>query len=309
MPTTSSPAPQVCDLCGSAEYRVFARRGRHGSRLTTVICEGCGLVYTNPRPSDEENADFYHDAYWGQYKNQTEPNEKFFRRRQPKIKPLLGELRSWLKPGISILEVGCSVGALLFQLKAAAGNGGTVIGIEAHRGHARFAREQKGLDVRAGLLHEIAPDLAPESFDLVVMNHVLEHTTSPVEALVTLKQLMRTGGVLVIEVPNIEAPGSRLSHFFHHAHHFCFSPRTLRRLAQRTGFSVRRVEALDGDLPGTRLFAVLEKSGAAITVQPEQLERDEPAARARALRDYSRWYWLTGASLRKKVTHWKRQRA
>jgi len=139
------------------------------------------------------------------------------------------------------------------------------------------------------------------------MNHVLEHTTSPTETLTILRDLMRAGAPLVIEVPNIEAPGSRLSHFFHPAHHYCFSPLTLRRLAQKTRFTARRIEALEGDLPGTRLLAVLEKP-ASDAPAAGQLARDDAAARAAALRKYSRWYWLTGASLRKKVTHWKRQR-
>ena len=296
-------------MCGSPRYRVFARRGRYGVRLTTVICEVCGLVYTNPRPSEEDNAAFYHHDYWDQYKNQTEPDERFFRRRLPKIKPLLAEMKPLLKPGLAVLEVGCSVGALLSQLKEAVGESGQAIGIEAHEGHARFARERKGLDVRAGLLHEIAPELAAGSFDLVVMNHVLEHTTSPTETVMILRWLMRVGATLVIEVPNIEAPGSRLSHFFHQAHHFCFSPLTLRRLAQTTRFTVRRIEALDGDLPGTRLLAILEKTDSTEPLLVNQLARDDAAARATALRAYSRWYWLTGASFRKKITHWKRQRA
>ena len=41
----------------------------------------------------------------------------------------------------------------------------------------------------------------------------------------------------------------RLDHlgvFFHVAHHYCFSPRTLHRLAQKTGFAVKRVDSLDG---------------------------------------------------------------
>lgn len=309
MSTASSTTTQACDLCGSPDYRVFARRGRHGARLTTVICEGCGLVYTNPRPSEEDNADFYHHAYWGQYKNQSEPDEQFFRRRLPKIKPMLAELGPLLKPGSAVLEVGCSVGALLSRLKERVGATGQVIGIEAHEGHARFARERKGLDVRAGLLHEVAPQLPRGGFDLVVMNHVLEHTTSPTETLTILKTLMRTNAALVVEVPNIEAPGSRLSHFFHPAHHYCFSPLTLRRLAQKTGLAVRRIDALDGDLPRTRLFAIFEKPAAADPVPADPLARDDAAARAAALRAYSRWYWLTGASLRKKITHWKRQRA
>lgn len=310
-PKTAPPngLAQVCDLCGSASHLVFSRRGRHGSPLSTVICHGCGLVYTNPRVSEKENADYYHKDYWGDYKDQSVPDEKFFRRRLPKIKPMLGQLKPFLRPGVKVLEVGCSVGALLWSMKNLVGSTGQFIGIEAHHGHAQFAREQKKLDVRAGLLHEVEHKLPAASFDLVVMNHVLEHTTSPTDVFLKLKKLLKPRGVLVVEVPNIEAPGSRLSHFFHRAHHFSFSPRTLQRLGQQAGFKTRKIEALDGDLPRTRLFAVFEKPLIREATLPAKFVRDDAAERAAALRSYEKWYWLTAASLRKKVTHWKRQRA
>jgi hypothetical protein len=72
---------------------------------------------------------------------------------------------------------------------------------------------------------------------------------------------------------------------------------------------VRKVEALDGDLPGTRLYAVFEHPLVPDNIVPIKFIRDDATERSRALRQYERWYWLTAASLRKKVTHWKRQRA
>jgi len=36
--------------------------------------------------------------------------------------------------------------------------------------------------------------------------------------------------------------------------------------------------------------------------------RDDANERAAALHRYERWYWLTAASFRKKITHWQRQR-
>ena len=193
-----------------------------------------------------------------------------------------------------------------------AGEDAAVIGVEPHAGHAKFARESKGLDVRNGLLDDIAPELERGSFDLVVMNHVLEHTTSPTDTLLTIKSLLKPGGAFVVEVPNVEAPGSRISHFFHAAHHYAFSPATFERLARKTGFSIKAVAALDGDLRGTRLNAILEKPADAdagsASEGKEELPKDDPAARAEALRAYGRWYWLTAASFRKKITHWKRQR-
>ncbi len=299
---------QVCDLCGSACYQVFATRGRGGSKLTTVICEDCGLVYTNPRPSERANSKFYHTSYWGAYKHQSVPDERFFQRRLPKIRPMLTQLRPFLKPGVRVLEIGCSVGALLWSMKEVVGSTGQFTGIEPHEGHAQFAREKKGLDVHNGLLEEVSHKLKPASFDLVVMNHVLEHTISPSATLATVKKLLKPRGHCIVEVPNVEAPGSRLSHFFHLAHHYSFSPRTLHRLAQQGGFVVKRVDSLDGDLPGTRLNAVFEKLPPAEGGVTTRFIRDDANERAAALRRYERWYWLTAASLRKKITHWQRQR-
>src|SRR5438309_754043 len=133
---TASPSEpkQVCDLCGSPAFHVFASTGRHRSKLRTVICQECGLVYTNPRISNKENADFYHQNYWGVYKNKSIPDEKFFQRRLPKIRPMLNQLRPYLRPGVKVLEVGCSVGALLWNMKHLVGSTGQFIGIEAHHG-------------------------------------------------------------------------------------------------------------------------------------------------------------------------------
>jgi hypothetical protein len=108
-------------------------------------------------------------------------------------------------------------------------------------------------------------------------------------------------------VPNVEAPGSRLGNFFHIAHNYAFSPQTLRRLARKCGFAVARIEALDGDLPRTRLFGVFQRPFSDQPPLNGELPKDNPDGRAEALRKYDRWYLLTAASLRKKVTHFRRQ--
>ncbi|MBL6763596.1 MAG: class I SAM-dependent methyltransferase [Verrucomicrobiae bacterium] len=299
---------QVCDLCGCASYQVFATKGRWGSVLTTVICQECGLVYSNPRPTAEENAEFYHKKYWGLYKGQSAPDERFFNRRIPKIRSMLGMLRPFLKEGVSVLEIGCGVGALLWSLKQSCDGKGNFVGIEPHEGHARFCRDSKELDVHAGLLDEVAPKFEPKSFDLVVMNHVLEHTISPTEVFTMVKSLLRPGGHFVVEVPNIQAPGSRLSHFFHVAHHFNFSPRTLQRLGMKTGFKINRIEELDGDLERVRLLGVFENHPKVELDVPHRFIRDDAGERAIALQKYDQWYWFTLASIRKKFTHWLLQR-
>jgi 2-polyprenyl-3-methyl-5-hydroxy-6-metoxy-1,4-benzoquinol methylase len=307
MEATVDTATQVCDICADEDFVVFRTSGRHGQPLQTVICNCCGLVYTNPRPSDADDPEFYKSRYWGDYRSKTTPDERFFRRRIPKVRDISVRCLQLLDDVESprVLEIGCGVGALSLLLHEGLDDGAEITAIEPSKGHSAFAKQRTGLDVRHGLLDEIASKLAAETFDLVVMNHVLEHVPSAREVCTCVLGLLCPGGRFVIEVPNVEQPGSRLSHFFHVAHNFNFSPATLRRLALSTGFEVESIEALDGDLPGTRLFAVLTKGR---TPETSSLPSDGAAERAASLKRYGRWYTLTLASLRKKVTHAMRQR-
>src|SRR5687767_7248631 len=65
-----TPYPYVgehapCPLCGSDEATVVATRDRRLKALTSLCCDGCGLVRTDPMPSEAEL-----DAYYrGQYRN------------------------------------------------------------------------------------------------------------------------------------------------------------------------------------------------------------------------------------------------
>lgn len=296
-----------CELCDSGDHTVYRTTGRGGQPLRTVICRGCGLVFSNPQPRCVCDSNYYKGRYWKCYKGNAAPDEAFFKRRIPKVREIAGRCLSQLeeKPSPRVLEIGCGAGALSMLIAEGLGDGGRVTSIEPSEGHSDWARERTGLDVRQGLLEEVAPTLTARSFDLVVMNHVLEHVRSARETCEIVSGLLKDDGLFVVEVPNVERPGSRIGHFFHEAHNFSFSPNTLRRLAAISGFGVDRMETLNGDLPGTRLFAVLRNGAAELH---RQLPFDDATERARQLDAYGRWYSLTLASLRKKVTHAQRKR-
>lgn len=54
-------------------------------------------------------------------------------------------------------------------------------------------------------------DLKPGSFDVIFMNHVLEHIEEPVGLLESLRGLLAPQGRLFIEVPNVRSLRARLS--------------------------------------------------------------------------------------------------
>jgi len=48
-----------CIICNSANYKVLYTNDRYGIHQQTVLCDTCGLVYSNPRMSEESLNYFY----------------------------------------------------------------------------------------------------------------------------------------------------------------------------------------------------------------------------------------------------------
>ncbi|MFP5220115.1 MAG: class I SAM-dependent methyltransferase [Actinomycetes bacterium] len=142
--------------------------------------------------------------------------------------------------GRRLLDVGCGTGRFL---EAVAGVGLEPTGLEPVAATAAGARE-RGLDVLTGQLH----DAVPGGWDVVTAFHVLEHLPDVPEALQLLKQLVRPGGHLVVEVPNWRSmcrheAGDSWSLLGPGEHVTFFTRRSLRAALQSAGFEEVRVSS------------------------------------------------------------------
>jgi SAM-dependent methyltransferase len=148
------------------------------------------------------------------------------------------------------LEIGCSTGELL----DAASPLFTVAGVEADERTSRAAA-MRGLDVFNGALCDARfPD---GHFDIAAMYHVIEHVPSPRRELRELRRIIKPGGWLVLETPNIATIwyrllGARWRQFIPD-HIFFFTPRTITRLCESGGFEVRELRSV-GKAMSLRLF-------------------------------------------------------
>ncbi len=286
-----------CDLCGADDYEVVATRGRFRTPLRAVVCRRCGLVYLNPRPSAEDYARFYATEYWKLFKNRDVPDERFFRKQVRRARQFAEELERLVGPGARVLDVGCGVGGLLYRL---AQRGLRCAGIEAHPEHARVARERTGAEIYTGMFEEVAPRLQPEQFHAVVFRHVLEHMASPTQALEQARRLLREGGLVVVECPNVMHPDLSFSRYFNIGHPYNFSPKTMELLLRKCAFAPVEVREVDDWVPRDRVRAVARRAnpGAAVDFKREGQDWREVIHRLRR----HRWlYPLTLGSLRKKL--------
>src|SRR4051794_33494036 len=104
----------------------------------------------------------------------------------------------------SILELGCSNGALGAALKRRAPDAVTVVGVELDPSYAATAAERLDRVVVTDAEAFLAGPPPPEApFDCLVAADVLEHLVDPWAALSRAAALVRPGGTVVVSVPNV----------------------------------------------------------------------------------------------------------
>ncbi len=209
-----------------------------GSRFEVVECAECGLARTAPQLSPDELDQYYPSSYYGasrRYRLYLDRSLSLFNRaRIHRIEQMTGG------PG-RVLDVGCGPGWLLHQMRR---RGWETHGIERSAAAAEHAQNALNLDVRARNLDELVDEGV--SYDAVVLWHVVEHVHGPARTLHDVARLLRTGGVLMIAVPDLRSLEARIgkADWFHldvPRHLFHFTSATLTHLLSDAGLETREV--------------------------------------------------------------------
>lgn len=235
---------EACPVCGSAERTLI-----HDKLTDRVFCcapgewdmyrcDRCGSGYLDPRPTQETihiayGKYFTHAAPDGPANIETLPILRRFRRAlangyrnwrygtryEPASK--FGVLAAVVLPGQRgvidvemrylprtqsggrLLDVGAANGAFLAKARSA---GWEVVGVEPDRTSQAEAR-RIDLDVRLGGIECFSNK--PASFDVITMSHVIEHVHDPRRVLSQAMALLKPGGCLYLDTPNIRSYGHK----------------------------------------------------------------------------------------------------
>ncbi|MEX2253057.1 MAG: methyltransferase domain-containing protein [Thermoleophilaceae bacterium] len=139
----------------------------------------------------------------------------------------LFKFESHVSPDDAIVDFGCGGGGLLGRLDAASKTGVEVS--EPARAQAR----ERGLAVVSSL-----SELDPESADVAISNHALEHTLSPLDELRGLRRVLRPGGKLVLWLPIDDWRSQRVARPDPNHHLYTWTPLLLSNILAEAGFEV-----------------------------------------------------------------------
>lgn len=210
-----------------------------------VRCKTCRNIYLNPKPALSEFSKIYPDDYYSyDFLNKKFSLAKIGKRLIEKgYVKLYGGL---IGSSGAILDVGCGDGRLLALLNKAGCNW-ELHGVDFNKKGNKIA-EEKGLNIHYGKFEDVK--FQRESFDLVIMNEVLEHLYDPSESLTTVREILKFGGYLVIETPCINSWDYRIfknSYWggYHIPRHInIFSRETIKSILKNAGFRVVKEESL-----------------------------------------------------------------
>jgi len=231
-----------CPVCGSNNYTVTytpkveildppslygAASGVRGTQ-TLVTCNDCALLYENPRYSEDVILSGYRAAKEHGHDSQHEL-------RMASFFSALKSLSSHLPPpGSTVLDIGTAGGAFL---DAAGKFGYEAYGLEPSQ-YLVAQGQKRGLKIFEGTTSE--NNMKGQKFDMVCLWDVLEHVVDPVQVLKDIRQFLKPGGTLLINYPDIGTWQAKLAGerfwWLLSVHLTHFSPKTLKKLAQVTGY-------------------------------------------------------------------------
>lgn len=233
-----------CPVCGSSGRDVLHENVVDNvffvapGKWTIYQCDRCHSAYLDPRPDQASIHKAYGIYYthqagavqqkpaasltklqlWRQMLVNGYTNYRFGTHRMPQSRlgfwglSLLPRFRQRMggqfrylpkpSPGQALLDVGCGNGEFLCLATEA---GWRVRGVEPDPKALEIATSQ-GFDVLQGGIDQFSED--KELFDVITMSHVIEHVHEPKAVIEAAYRLLKPGGTLYIETPNIQSSGA-----------------------------------------------------------------------------------------------------
>ncbi|MBI4114842.1 MAG: class I SAM-dependent methyltransferase [Candidatus Niyogibacteria bacterium] len=240
----------ACNNCCLEDfYTLTAFRGNEGydflgKEFKVVLCKNCGLCFLNPRPNETSYSRYYagglgsrrRQGFGGQAKKETKKLTKEDVLSKKHFQRLYAEwlnARWGLQKDARIVEIGCGMGAFLYFLKELGYE--NVSGIEMGKDAAEKARTVLGIPV---LIQDFfSHSFEAESFDAVAGVALIEHMMDPHKTIARMSGLLKTGGMLYLNTPNLLSLTFR-KQFFKFVHTYYFTLKTLTSMLGQEGFEV-----------------------------------------------------------------------
>ena len=204
-PGPPSPVGRPCPVCEGhgrdilhAQAFVLPEGHPLGDGYEVACCQACGFVFADTAADQKAYDAFY--AKLSKYEDNTTVTGAGvtpwdLKRLQDAA---AGIARFLPDKSARVVDVGCANGGLLNALKGLGYE--NLCGVDPSPGCVAYVRDHLGIEAYAGVLDPLPGDV--KAADAVILSHVLEHVREIRPALAAVREVMKPGGILYVEVPD-----------------------------------------------------------------------------------------------------------
>ncbi len=228
--------------------------------FNVVQCNGCGLVYVNPRMNELKLAELYNVSKtsiseWATVNQRDVEHDKH---KIKKFKIAIRLLKKHKKDIKNIFDLGCSTGIFL---GLTANEGWVPFGSDVNHKLVSVNKSKFNDNIKLQIGNRI--DFPDKYFDVVTLFDSIEHTLNPIAILKEVKRALQDKGLVVISTPNINGLFPKLTYLllgrtigaWEHptppGHVFQFSPKTLKKILEKAGLEIVTSENFEIYMPYT----------------------------------------------------------
>lgn len=252
---------EECGICGNKSFKfLFKQKDKNmgfDEEFSLFECENCGIIFLGPQPSYSELKRHYsNEKYYSLKcidKNSKKTKLKLFLYNlyfNEKNKNFLLKLvflpikfmarGTIIKKDGRLLDVGSGSGQFLYEMKSL---GLKVYGVEPGKFDEEGNKKCK-LNIKNSSLTEAK--YSKDFFDIITMNHVLEHINNPIETIRGVHRILKKKGIFIVGVPNSRSLAYKIFGKNWHQldvprHLFNYSEKILKKLLEKKGFKITKV--------------------------------------------------------------------
>lgn len=236
----------TCIICNDIEKKIIKKGVRDNNSINVVKCLKCGHVQLDLIPDLEEDKYFYDKDMQSRELNK---DIDFAKKRENYALDLESRKKifSQISKDSNILEIGSGYGFLLEYMINA---GYKIEGLEISSYRRKLSNSISSANVYDyNILKDEVPLEMNKRYDVIIMLQMLEHISNPKKFLIKVREMLKDGGIAIIEVPNfndhmIKVCKEYFEFYFQRAHISYFTPDTLKYLIEESGFSTVDIKGI-----------------------------------------------------------------
>ena len=193
------------------------KNSKAGDLIPIACCQNCGLLQLKDELNELDLLEFYKSKYRVECGKQDRHNLKHVDKAGVKVMSRLKEIAFFIRKNTKLPDIGSGEGKITYILSRM---GAEASRIYPSRGYLEFGKNYYSINVEQKRISQLVDS---QLYQIVIMFHVMEHLSNPLKVIRKVHQILKLGGLFVLELANLGSKTTSLFNIFFKARTLYFT--------------------------------------------------------------------------------------